>query len=310
MRIADAIDEYLLAKSSSITTDTYRWYSRFLALFQQWADSHRLTELSEVRSSHVAQFVADCNPSASSHTRHARAQVVKGFLAWCQKDEELGVRRIVVERIEMPKIVQSDVELLDVPDFNRLVQSCAKTLAPHRNRAILHLLMDTGIRAGELCYDSERPNDETGLLLENVFLGKEGESYIRVMGKGRVPRTVRLGNTTSLMVKRYINRERQGIISDFLLLERDGAPLSVRMLQQLLARLGELSDVVDVHPHRFRHTFAVNQLLAGTSDLVLMKLMGHTRLESTNMYSRAMSQLQARNSAISIVDNMRTRKKP
>ncbi len=88
------------------------------------------------------------------------------------------------------------------------------------------------------------------------------------------------------MVKRYLNRERR-VESEYVFLERDGEPLSVRKLQQLLSHLGDLASVPGVHPHRFRHTFAVNQLLAGTSDLVLMRLMGHTTLDSTNTNLRS-----------------------
>lgn len=307
MLIKNAVEEYLLTKQNSITSDTFKWYSRFLDLFIQWADSNRLTELEQVRASHVQQFVADC-PTNNTHTRHARAQVVKGFLSWCSKDLEMGVRRAIVERIEMPKVVQSNIELFDVHDITKLVSACDSTRNPHRNRAIIHLLLDTGIRAGELCYDSDRPEDETGLRMENLFIAKGADSHIRVMGKGRKSRTIGIGTVTTLMVKRYLSRERVGKGSEFVLLERDGEALSVRMLQQLLAHLGEVSGVPGVHPHRFRHTFAVNQLLAGTSDLVLMRLMGHSSLESTKIYVRAMSQLQARSSAISVVDHMRQKR--
>lgn len=302
--IRDGIEEYLLAKQNSITRDTYAWYRRFLSLFNAWTDQNRIRELGEVRASHVQQFVSDA-PTENTHTRHARAQIVKGFLSWCARDVETGVKRSVVDRIEMPRLVQSEVELLNEVDFRRLINACDHTMHPHRNRAILHLLLDTGIRAGELCFDSERPGDETGLRMENVFLAHGNDSYIRVMGKGRKQRTVGLGTVTTLMVRRYIGRERLGINTGFLLLGRDGEALSVRMLQQLLAHLGELAGVPDVHPHRFRHTFAVNQLLAGTSDLVLMRLMGHTSLAATQVYSRAMTQVQARSSAISVVDSMR-----
>ncbi len=261
MRISNAIEEYLLTKQNSITTDTFKWYSRFLSLFQQWADQHRLTALEEVRAVHVQQFVADC-PTSNTHTRHARAQVIKGFLSWCAKDVETGVKRTTVERIEMPRLVQSDIELLDEHDIASLISVCGSIRQPHHNRAIIHLLLDIGIRAGELCYDHERPADTTGLRMNSLFIGKGEDSYIRVMGKGRKSRTIGLGSITTLMVKRYLNRERR-VESEYVFLERDGEPLSVRMLQQPLSHLGDLAGVPGVHPHRFRHTFAVNQLLAG-----------------------------------------------
>ncbi len=310
MLISDAIEEYLSAKQNSLTASTYVWYARFLDYFAEWANQHRLTEVGEVTAGHVQGFVAAA-PTTNTHTRHARAQIVKGFLSWCSKDTELGVRRTVVERIEMPRLEQSDVELLTPADITKLINACDHTTHPHRNRALIHVLLDTGIRAAECCYDADRPQEETGLRMDGVVLGRE-DSYIRVMGKGQKSRTVGLGQLSTLAMRRYLNRERVSCGSDFnsyVFLAREGGPLSVRMLQQLLAELGESAGVPGIHPHLFRHCFAVSQLLAGTSDLVLMRLLGHTTLESTKIYTRAMSQIQARKASISVVDRMRKGKR-
>ena len=307
MTIDDAVEEYLAAKRL-LAHDTYVWYARFLDYFIHWANEHRLFNVEEVTAGHVAAFVSDC-PTDSPNTRHARAQVVKGFLNWCAKDPEMGVRQVTVNRIEMPKVKQPKVELLTERDISRLLAACLKTSYPRRNQALINVLLDTGIRASECCYDGERPELETGLKMDELFLGR-GDSYIRVDGKGGKSRTIGLGNVTVVTLRRYLTRERAcgGCNSSYVFLSRDGSPLSVRMLQQMLAEIGEMAGVPNVHPHRFRHTFAVNQLLAGTSDLVLMQLMGHTTLEATKVYTRAMNQMQARRAAVSIVDRMNERR--
>src|SRR5216684_6576246 len=148
MLISDAIEEYLSAKQNSLTASTYVWYARFLDYFAEWANQHRLTEVGDVTAGHVQAFVSAA-PTSNTHTRHARAQIVKGWLSWCSKDSELGVRRSVVERIEMPRLIQSEVELLTDQDIARLLAACEKTSHPHRNRALIHVLLDTGIRAAE-----------------------------------------------------------------------------------------------------------------------------------------------------------------
>ncbi len=311
MLISDAIEEYLGAKQNAITHSTWVWYDTFLTYFYEWASQHRLTRLEELSASHVQQFVSDC-PTTNTHTRHARAQIVKGFLNWCARDEDMGVRRRMVERIEMPKLVQSDISLLTEIEVGKLLRACEKTTQPHRNRALVLLLLDTGIRAAECCVDNDRPMEETGLRMDNLILGRGSESFIRVMGKGLKPRTIGLGQETTMAVRRYINRGRTYSCRDgtYVFLTKDGDPLSVRMLQQMLDELGESAGIErQVHPHLFRHTFAVNQLLAGTSDLVLMRLMGHSTLESTKIYVRAMNELQARKTAISVVDQMRKNRK-
>lgn len=307
MKIKDAVEEYLATKQNSITAKTYRWYDDFLAKFLVWCEEQdpRLTELDKITATHVQYFVGS-NPGESTYTRHHRAQIVKGFLNWCSKDEEMGVRPRMVSRIEMPKVIESEVEIFDPEDIKKLFRACDRMKHPHRNRALLHLLLDTGIRASELCVDSNRPQEQTGLQMDCLVLGRGTESYIRVMGKGRKSRTIGLGNESTICIRKYLNRERVGDSPYvFLSSHGDGEPLSVRMLQQFLDQLGELAGVPDCHAHRFRHTFAVSQLMAGTSDLVLMKLLGHTTLDSTKIYTRAMTQIQARLSAISVVDTIK-----
>jgi site-specific recombinase XerD len=307
LNIKGAIEEYLLVKQNSLTQSTYAWYSQFLSLFADYCDAHRprLTELAQVTAGHVQSFVAAAK-TRNTHTRHARAQVVRGFLAWCSRDHETGVERLVVERIEMPRVVQSDVAVLTTNEVLRIFRACERTRQPHRNLALVNVLLDTGIRASELCYDSDRPREETGLRMDSLVLGR-GDSFIRVMGKGLKSRTIGVGSATTLALRRYLNRERLGGTDGYVFLSAHGSnePLSVRRLQETLGTLGDMAGIVDVHPHRFRHTFAVNQLLAGTSDLVLMRLMGHTTLESTRIYTRGMTQAQARGASVSIVDRLR-----
>jgi integrase/recombinase XerD len=308
MNISAAIEEYLGAKQNSITHSTYAWYDRFLALFDAWCKDGGLDSLSQITPQHVQRFVA-ASPTRNTHTLHARAQIVKGFLSWCAQDDEMGVKERVVRRVEMPKVEQSEIEIFSDSEILRLFRACNKTQHPHRNSAILHVLLDTGIRAAELCYDGDRPEEETGLRMENVILGRASDSFVRVMGKGRKVRTVGMGQETAMAVRRYLHRERGHADSPFVFLNRSSEPLSVRMLQQLLRHLGELAGVPNCHAHRFRHTYAIAQLMAGTSALVLMQLMGHTTLEATKIYTRALSEIQARKAASSVVDRMKRKER-
>jgi len=132
MLIHGAIEEYLAAKRNSITHDTYAWYTHYLDLFGTWCTSQHLSDLSSLTPGTVQQFVA-ASRTTNTHTRHARAQIVKGFLAWCAQDDELGVRSRTVRRIEMPKVEQSEIELFSDEDIRRLFRACDLMHHPHRN---------------------------------------------------------------------------------------------------------------------------------------------------------------------------------
>jgi site-specific recombinase XerD len=306
MDITAAIDEYLACRKNALTHDSYRWYSGMLNAFEAWCHANGIGDLSKITAVHVQQFVA-ANPQLSDNTKHHRAQVIKGFLRWCAEDEDFGVRAKVVARIEMPVVEQPDIAIYSRKELQALLAGCEKTKFPLRWKAVLFLLWDTGIRLAELGVDLDRPEENTGLLREHVIFGKRGqtESYIIVMGKGRKPRTIKFGDETHLALQRYINRERARIDSPYLFLKRGKEPLTTSAIEDFLTRLGEATGIPNVHAHRFRHTFAIHQLLAGTSSLVLMELMGHTTLEATKIYTRALSQMQAREASVSVVDEWR-----
>ena len=304
MEIHAAIDEYLGAKQNSVTHDTHAWYSYHLDYLVKWCHEKQIRLLSEITPTLIQQAVS-AHPRINANTRHGFVQVVKGFLRWCSEDEELGVKEKTIKRIELPKLEQPDVVIYTDAEILRLLRACEKMRHPHRSKAAIHVLLDTGIRASELCVDSTRIEENTGLLMENLFIGRGEEAYIRVMGKGRKPRTIGIGSETRLHLQRYVQRERGHADLPYVFLAQGQTPWSVKMLQQFLQRLGKYAGVEDVHAHRFRHTFAINQLLAGTSDLVLMRLLGHTTLESTKIYLRALSEEQARKAAPSVVDRLK-----
>lgn len=304
MNIGDAIDEYLGSKQNSLTHKSYTWYTQRLTAFDRFCRDKRLTDLTQITAPHVQQFVQTV-PSTNTYTRHGYVQVVKGFLNWCSQDDELGVRERTVRRIELPKVELSEVEIFTGGEILKLFRTCERMPYPHRSKALTHMLLDTGLRASEICYDGSRPQEQTGLRIEHLVLGNADDSYCWVMGKGRKSRTVGIGNETRMALKRYLHRERGRSDCEYVFLSRRDEPLSVRMLEQFIKNLGEMSGVENCYPHRFRHTFAVNQLMNGTSDLVLMRLMGHTSLEATKVYTRAMTQLQARKSQVSVVDKIK-----
>ena len=306
MEVKTGIQEYLASKELNWTHDTYRWVNFMLFRFQMWCKSEGLTELSQLTAVHVAQF-ANAEPKLSDNTKRGRVQVVKGFLRWCSVDVDMGVKEKVVKRIEMPSVEQPEIQIYSEAEIEQLLEACAKTRYALRNRAIVLLLLDTGIRCAECCFDSERPEETTGLKVSDVVLGQRGsESYILVMGKGRKPRTVKLGSETRLALMKYIDRERpRDLDHDFLFVAKGREPLTARGLESLIKDLGEFARVQNAHPHRFRHTFAIRQLMAGTDSMILMQLMGHASLESTKIYLRALTQLQARQASVSIVDEMR-----
>lgn len=160
--------------------------------------------------------------------------------------------------------------------FNRPGQRITDYQRPTalRDRAIILLLLDTGIRASELC----------GLQLRHVDLKNRA---ITVLGKGNKERRLPFGPSCGKILFRYIAQDRKdAAVNEPLFVVGDDRPLDRGWLLKLLQRLGERAGVHDCHPHRFRHTFAIEYLRNGGNTRALQEALGHETLEMIRTYTR------------------------
>src|SRR5258708_31591099 len=136
----------------------------------------------------------------------------------------------------MPKIDQKVIEVFTVEQLKALFLVCEREYTPvlsARDKAILSVLLDTGIRASELC----------GLTLDCVHLTVE-EGYLKVMGKGRKEREVGLGDKARAALHKYMVRLRPKTSGhNEVFLSRFNAPLTVNGLDQALYRLADWAHI-------------------------------------------------------------------
>jgi integrase/recombinase XerD len=143
----------------------------------------------------------------------------------------------------------------------------------HRDRAIVMALLDTGLRASELC----------NLKLADVELAT-GCVAVRQC-KGRKDRLVYLGKVGRKTLWRYLSTRADARPDDPLFVTRENHGLDRDWLLKLFENLGERASVPDLHPHRLRHTFATEFLRNGGNLLGLPRLLGHTSLDMVRRYA-------------------------
>ncbi len=175
-------------------------------------------------------------------------------------------------------------------DIKRLLAAASRRSAPYtrpgkkesdherstavRDRAILLLLIDTGMRASELC----------GLELRNVDLRN---GVVLVFGKGSKERSLPIGpRTKSALSKHILENRAEARVNEPVFLSVSGEPMTRNTLLKLIYRLAEVAGVPDAHPHKFRHTFAIQYLRNGGNERTLQDVLGHESLDMLMTYTR------------------------
>lgn len=314
MQIGKGILAYEIdLKAENKSPATIRWYTHKLRYFAEWLNESRsISEVNGVESKHVKAFLLHlCNAEravdgvrqyrkgkASSLTVHGYAQVIKTFFGWLTRNGYLDANPC--KEMPMPKVEKYVIHAFTTEDVRRMLKAAQERRHAQRDYALVLLLYDTAIRAGEL----------TRLKLEDVDF--EG-GWLRVNGKGAKERMVPLGQTSKRALWRYCNLHRPEpllpTMREVFLSERR-EPLSVSGAWRIVRGVASAAKVNGkrLSPHTMRHAAAEDFLRNGGDAFALQKLLGHTTLTVTRMYvDLVASDLAEAHKRASPGDNLRLR---
>lgn len=306
--LSQAISAYLLeAQARRLSThtiadytNTFRKLSEFLEHPERSGAESKDPPLASITADHIVAFFAGlARPSAPDGIAPRAARPIgrkqilnhhTGLSAlWTWATREGYITEHIMRHVPRPRPERPAITPLSQADVKALLAVCDRS-APYarpgqrpadysrpsavRDRAILLILLDTGVRASEL----------SDLRLRHIDLRN---AAITVTGKGAKTRRLPLGPIAAKALTRhiYINRADAGA-NDPVFLGRFGAAMNRDALLKLIYRLGERAGVPDVHPHRFRHTFAIEYLRNGGNTRALQEALGHETLDMIRTYTR------------------------
>lgn len=168
-------------------------------------------------------------------------------------------------------------------EVGRLLQAVnGQGFQGYRDRALLEVMYATGCRVSEIC-------SLTTQALETP--GGEARAAVRVTGKGRKVRTVFLTSSALKALHDYLAVRSSRLpagneTESHLFLNAHGGPLGPRGVAKILDRLAVKAGIAKhISPHTVRHTFATHLLEEGLDIRVVQELLGHSRLETTQIYT-------------------------
>jgi integrase/recombinase XerD len=161
-----------------------------------------------------------------------------------------------------------------------------------RDYTIIVVLLDTGIRAAELC-DLQVRDYESGT-------GKISIKH----GKGDKKRIVYIGQSGRKYLWRYLVNREGAKSTDPLFITRRGTAIARDELLNMITATAARAAVSHANVHKFRHTFAINFLRNGGNVLELQRLLGHEKMDTLLIYVQlANSDLAAAQAQASPADN-------
>jgi len=273
-----AVELFVAAKQaervSRRTLANYRWcLARFLTWAAEAADGSATsaadTPTTDLDLALVRRYLAAVDESGNRPaTTHTYAKVLKTFLRFLYAEGLLEAD--LASRLTMPRLDEELLPIYSADEARRLLAACPN----YRDTAIVYVLLDTGVRAAELC----------ALDISDVDLA-DGTVTVR-KGKGRKFRHVFLGKRARLALRRYLLQRRATDPAQPLFVSlRTGARMTPDGLLKLCVRLGTEANVPHCHPHRFRHTFATWALASGMNLDTLRRLMGHATFAVLTRYA-------------------------
>lgn len=284
MRLASQFIEWLEVHGYS--ADTVRSRRTALSWFILWCAERGVTRPTDVTRAVLERYQRwlfnyrkkDGLPLSLAHQHH-RLMALRMFFRWLARNHHLlfnPAAELELPRVEkrLPKTV------LTAPEMEQIINA-ADIGAPLgiRDRAMMETLYSTGVRRSELVW----------LQLHDVDM-ERGTVMVR-QGKGKRDRMVPIGDRALVWIEKYLVEVRPSLVVEpdegTIFLTNMGDTFTPKRLSQLVSRYVDAAGFAKRGScHLFRHACATLMLEAGADTRFIQELLGHQKLETTQIYTQ------------------------
>ena len=211
----------------------------------------------------------------SAASLHRMKAAVRAFFAWAAEAGEVNDNP--ARSIRMHRLPRKLPVFLTTAEKKRLLKELKgrTDFSTLRDRAMIEVLLGTGIRLGELA----------ALDMDDIDLDAK---HLRVRAKGNVPQVKFIKTDLRTLLRRYLaERRRHGRpeMEALFLSNRDGRLCQRQIANRLAHWLRKAGIEKELTPHGLRHTFATH-LYGATNDLlVVQRALGHRDVSTTQIYT-------------------------
>lgn len=246
-------------------------YERYLAEFLKFA---KIKTPKDITENIVREFRLNlARRNIKKITQSYYVIALRNFLKYLAKRD---IKVLAPEKIELPKIPERQIEVLDYQEVERLLAAPkGNGLRSLRDKAMLETFFSTGLRLSELCN------------LSRYIDLKSGEVSVR--GKGDKLRVVFLSDDAKKAIQNYLAKRADAEEKLFVSLDKSGkviGKITSRSVQRMAeSRAKEAGIPKKIHVHQLRHSFATDLLMNGADLRSVQELLGHANISTTQIYT-------------------------
>lgn len=273
------MDVFMLdCEARRLTTQTRAYYQRRLNQFARYCAEQGLTRVEEITPTHLRTYFADMVARGLAEDSQATAaRVIRGWLNFLIREEVLT--KSPMAKVRMPRPSKRILPAYTEVEITKLLGATDSSRDGLRDRALILILLDSGLRVSELC-------------ALNVGDIDPADGSIAVhMGKGKKDRTAFLGaKARKALLKYLLTYGEVDKTSPLFTSEISGERLTHSGIRQLCRRLKKRCGLEDVTPHKFRRTFCLWSLRAGMDVVSLSRIMGHADTSLIRQYAAQLTE--------------------
>lgn len=274
MKTTVAIKEYLLEiEVRKYTPRSIRHYKNCLNMFNQFLEENGITDTEEICAPLVKKFTLHLSSAGKKATYiNSLLKVTKVFIQYCYEEGYGGFN--TKNNFKWAKEDKPIITTFTAKQVKSMLTACnGSSFTDIRDKAILSVLFETGIRCLELC--NIKPEDIH-------------EDFIIINGKNHKQRVVPVTPFLKKALLKYdIERERYFTLKNtdnYYFLSFHGKQLTNSAVEHLIKKRGEGIEGIRVSPHTCRHFFAQTQVKLGTDLYTISRLLGHENIQVTQIY--------------------------